>query len=297
MPELYRTKPTLHPVLQWAAAGICAAAYFLCCLPSFHMIGKFAVQMTLSVLFSAGCTVVFFFILPRSLLVIGKGLSLFLCAMLCTAIAGQIVQQIRAGKLIGWVHTFFYDRPLTVAVVWAVAFVLLMALRLFSPQRDAYTIFRTDYVQFFKDASGVFLLFYVCVLIYCFLLQRRPGGESGMNLIPFSMILAYISSMSYAYESVFYLIGNVLCFFPFGFFYRIRRRKSDRIRLILLPIVLSLLIEVSQILLGMGDFDVDDIIMNAFGFYFGYFLSFLCDKTREKRTAGEETTIFQAPSA
>lgn len=292
MPKLYRDQRILHPVLQWTAAAVCAAAYFLCCLPSFQLIGRFALQMFLSVLLSAFCTALFFFALPRSLQVIGKGLSLFLVAMLSAAIAQQILEQVRAEQFTGWVNTFFYDRPLTVAVVWAVGFVLPMALRLFLPYRQSLETFRADYACFFKDASGVFLLFYVCVLAYCFLLQRTPGGESGLNLIPFAMIFTYFGTMSFAYESIFYLIGNVLCFFPFGFFYRIYKRRFDWPRLILVPIVLSLLIEVSQILLGMGDFDVDDIIMNATGFYFGYFLSFLFDKIRGKITAGEETSIF-----
>lgn len=292
MPKLYRDRSTLHPVLQWTAAAVCAAAYFLCCLPSFHLIGKFMLQMTLSVVLSACCTAAFFFLLPRSLRVIGKGLSLFLLAILAWAIAEQIMQQLRVGQFTGWVHTFFYDRPLTVAVVWAVGYVLPMALRLVLPYRDVFATFRADYARYFRDASGTFLVFYVCVLVYCFLLQRSPGGESGMNLIPFAMIFSYFGTMSYAYESIFYLIGNVLCFFPFGFFYRIYKRRFDWARLILVPVILSLLIEVSQILLGMGDFDVDDIIMNASGFYFGYFLSFLFDKLREKRTQGEETTIF-----
>ncbi len=292
MSKLYRDQLSLHPLLQWTAAAVCAAAYFLCCLPSFHLIGKFLLQMVLSVFLSACCTALFFFILPRSLRIIGKGLSLFLAAMLVAAIVNQVQQQLRAGSFSGWMHTFFYDKPLTVAVVWAVGFVMPMALRLFLPHRSVFESFRTDYARFFKDASGVFLLFYVCVLVYCFLLQRAPGGESGMNLIPFAMIFSYLGSMSFAYESIFYLIGNLLCFFPFGFYYRIYKRQSDLARLILVPVLLSLLIEVSQILLGMGDFDVDDIIMNASGFYFGYFLSFLIDKIRERITAGEETTIF-----
>lgn len=292
MPDLYKERSTLHPVLQWTAAAVCAAAYFLCCLPSFRLIGRFALQMTLSVLLSAVCTAVFFFVLPRSLLVIGKALSLFLFSMLSVAAAEQVTQQMKAGSFSGWVHTFFYDRPLTVAVVWASAFVLPMALRLLLPYSASLAPFRKDYMRFFKDASGVFLVFYGCVLLYCFALQRAPGGESGMNLIPFSMIFSYISSASFAYESIFYLIGNLLCFFPFGFYYRIYKARFDVVRLILLPVVLSLLIEISQILFGMGDFDVDDIIMNAFGFYVGYALSFLLDKLRQKRTAGEETTIF-----
>ena len=292
MPILYKDRSTLHPVLQWTAAAVCAAAYFLCCLPSFHLIGKFSLQMTLCVFLSALCTAVFFFVLPRSLQVLGKSLSLFLVSMLAWAIIEQILQQLKAGQFTGWVHTFFYDRPLAVAVVWAVGYVLPMALRLFLPFQDSLESFRADYSRFFKDASGTFLFFYVCVLIYCFLLQRSPGGESGMNLVPFAMILTYFGNMSFAYESIFYLIGNVLCFFPFGFFYRVYKRRFDWARLILVPVVISLLIEVSQILLGMGDFDVDDIIMNASGFYFGYFLSFVIDRIREKRTAGEESTIF-----
>ena len=292
MPNLYKDRSNLHPVLQWTAAAVCAAAYFLCCLPSFHLIGKFTVQMLLSVLLSACCTAVFFFLLPRSLLVLGKGLSLFLAGMLTAAVTQQIVQQMKADSFSGWIHTFFYDKPLTVAVIWAVGYVMMMALRLFLPYRSSLEVFRADYARFMKDATGFFLLFYVCVLIYCFLLQRKPGGESGINLIPFAMIISYFGSMSFAYESIFYLIGNVLCFFPFGFFYRIYKRRFDYVQLILLPIVLSLLIEISQILFGMGDFDVDDIIMNAFGFYFGYVLSFLTDKIRDKRTAGEESTIF-----
>ena len=292
MLNLYKDRSTLHPVLQWTAAAVCAAVYFLCCLPSFHLIGRFTLQMALSLLLSAVCTVLFFFVLPRSLSVIGKALSIYLTAMLTIAVVNQIGEQLKAGRFTGWVHTFFYDRPLTVAVVWAVAFVLPMLLRLFLPMRATSESLRTDYVRFFRDASGVFLLFYLCVLIYCFVLQRSPGGEAGMNLVPFAMIFTYIASASFAYESIFYLIGNILCFFPFGFFYRIYKPRFDIARLILLPIVLSLLIEISQLLFGMGDFDVDDILMNAFGFYFGYLLSFLMDKFREKRTAGEETTIF-----
>ena len=292
MRKLYRDKSTLHPVLQWTAAAVCAAAYFLCCLPSFRLIGRFALQMLLSVVLSAGCTAVFFFALPRSLRVIGKALSLFLLAMLTLALVGQVQEQIRLGGYPGWAHTFFYDRPLTVAVVWATGFILLSALRLFLPYRPELAPLREDYARFFKDASGVFLLFYTCVLVYCFLLQRSPGGESGVNLIPFAMIFSYFGTMSFAYESIFYMIGNLLCFFPFGFYYRIRKKRADLLLTVLMPVVLSLLIEASQLLFGMGDFDVDDILMNAFGFYFGYVLSFLCDKLRAAITAGEEATVF-----
>ncbi|MBQ7542714.1 MAG: VanZ family protein [Clostridia bacterium] len=293
MHRIYKEKPFLHPVVQWLCAAVCGALYAACCLPSFRLIGHFAVQMALSVVLSALCTAIVFFAVPRSLTVLGKALSLFLLCMLLAAVIAQIRAQAAVGTFSFWRQTFFYDKPLTVAVVWAVGYTSVMLLRLLCPQSEALRAFRTDYMRFFRDSTGVFLVFYICVLVYCFLLQRRPGGDAGMNLVPFAMIITYIGAASYAYETLFYLVGNLLCFFPFGFYYRIYRAdRTYMVRIMLLPVVISLLIELSQLVFKMGDFDVDDILMNAFGFYFGFFLSYLFDVIRQKRTAGEERSIF-----
>lgn len=292
MNVLYRAHKPLPAAVRMIAAVCIGAAYFVCCLPSFHLIGHFAVQMALSVLLSVMVTALLFFLLPRSLTVLGDGLSVFLAAMLIWCAYAQILAQMDAGHFEGWISIFFYDKPLTVSVVWAAAFVSLMALRLFLPFRPELSQFRADYSVCFRHASGVFLVFYVCVLLYCFILQRKPGNEPGLNLIPFAMIGSYFNSMSYAYESIFYLIGNVLCFFPFGFYDRIYKPDAPLYRRILLPVVLSLLIEVSQLLFRMGDFDVDDILMNAVGFYIGCLLPGWIAKLRSKRTAGEESQIF-----
>ena len=292
MNVLYRTHDPLPAAVYTFGGILLGAAYAVCCLPSFYLIGHFAVQMILSVLLSAVLTAVVFILIPRSLRMMSVGLSAFLIAMLIWCAYVQIRAQIDAGSFQGWIHTFFYDRPLTVAVVWATAFVLMLGLRLFLPYTDAFAQFREDYSVFFRKASNTFLVFYICVLVYCFILQRKPGGEPGFNLIPFSMIASYISSFSYAYESIFYMVGNTLCFFPFGFYYRLYSKDTALYKLILAPVVLSLLIEISQLIFGMGDFDVDDILMNSVGFYLGCLIPYLLQLIRGKITQGQETQIL-----
>lgn len=289
---LYKNREPLHPAVQAILSLICMAAYSVCCLPPFRLIGHFAMQIFLSVLFSFLCTVVFFFALPRSLPILANGLSAYLLLFLGIALYKQLTAQLAAESFSGWIYIFFYDKPTIVSAVWGTAFVMILFLRLFLPLSGTSESLRKDFVFFFKRASTYFLFFYCCILVYCFLLQRSPGTDFGFNLIPFSMILSYIRSASYAYESLFYLLGNVLCLFPFGFYYRIRKPDADFFKTLLLPVILSLLIEVSQILFRMGDFDVDDILMNAAGFYLGYFISFLFDKIRFAITKGEERTIF-----
>ena len=294
MNVLYRAHDPLPSAVYRIGGVFLGAAYAVCCLPSFYLIGHFALQMILSVLLSAVLTACVFCFVPRSLRMLSEGLSVFLIVMLAWCLYTQVRAQIEAGQFRGWIHTFFYDKPLTVAVVWSVGFVMILCLRLFLPYLDAYAQFREDYASFFSQTSKTFLLYYACVLIYCFILQRTPGGEPGLNLIPFSMIAGYISTFSYAYESIFYMIGNILCFFPLGFYYKVFNRNAPlyKYKLILAPIVLSLLIEISQLIFRMGDFDVDDILMNSLGFYVGCVLTRVLIWLRGKVTQGKESDIF-----
>lgn len=292
MNKLYHASAPLHPVLQWLCAAVCAAVYWGCCLPSFTLIGQFAVQIALSVVSSALCTAVFFSVFPRSLTFLGKSLSLFLLFALLRALIDQIRIQKETGFSLHWTYTFFYDKPTIVIVVWTVGYSLFMLLRLMLPEHKQFEQFKADYFRFFKDSFIGFLVFYICLLLYSFLLQRAPGAEETPNLIPFTMIRTYIRTASFSYESIFYLLGNILCFFPLGFYFRLFKSKHIIISAIILPILFSLAIEASQYLMHTGHFDVDDILMNCFGFYAGFLLSVLLDSLRKKITKGAEVSIF-----
>ncbi len=65
--------------------------------------------------------------------------------------------------------------------------------------------------------------------------------------------------------------GNVLCFMPFGFCLPWLFKSLDRVHLaVLLSLYLSLLIELTQLFLRVGSFDVDDLLLNTLGGLLGF---------------------------
>lgn len=65
--------------------------------------------------------------------------------------------------------------------------------------------------------------------------------------------------------------GNMLCFMPFGFFVPWMWRSADRWYLsVLLSLYLSLLIELTQLFMRVGSFDVDDLLLNTIGGLLGF---------------------------
>ena len=96
----------------------------------------------------------------------------------------------------------------------------------------------------------------------------RPG-----NFTPFKEIARGIDSLSISNPfSSTNLIGNVLAFIPLGIFIPKFFRSGEAlfIKVFLFSLALSLCFEVTQLLLFMGTFDVDDLILNTLGGIVGY---------------------------
>ncbi|SFE81214.1 Glycopeptide antibiotics resistance protein [Paenibacillus algorifonticola] len=68
------------------------------------------------------------------------------------------------------------------------------------------------------------------------------------------------------------LIGNTLAFIPFGAFIAelIKSQRVLGIKVFVLSLLLSLFFELSQFFLGIGIFDVDDLLLNTVGGMMGY---------------------------
>lgn len=91
----------------------------------------------------------------------------------------------------------------------------------------------------------------------------RPG-----NYTLFKEILREIHSMSISNPfSSANLIGNILAFIPLGIFIPklFTRRGASFANVFILSFSLSLCFEVTQLLLCIGTFDVDDLILNTSG--------------------------------
>jgi glycopeptide antibiotics resistance protein len=108
-------------------------------------------------------------------------------------------------------------------------------------------------------------------------------GWKHANLKPFSTIYLFYRSNRlpevYKYDNIG---GNIVGFMPLGFllpalFFRVRSFW----RVTLICFCISLIFETTQLLTGLGSFDVDDIILNTTGGIAGYFAYLLLKKNHK----------------
>lgn len=107
----------------------------------------------------------------------------------------------------------------------------------------------------------------------------RQGWEKA-NTKPFSTIKLFYNSrrMNLEYKQN-NLWGNFLGFVPLGFFLPWLLRFFRRgIVTIVSGLLLSLCFELMQLILGLGIFDVDDLILNAAGCLAGFIIFFISYK-------------------
>ncbi len=118
---------------------------------------------------------------------------------------------------------------------------------------------------------------YIILLIKILLLSRVSSFESinlfdsPINLIPFHSILASISKnhdslRSFAMGNV---IGNILIFIPMGIYMSLFKRDKRYLGNLINIVLISMIVESIQWVLGIGVLDIDDVILNSFGGWLG----------------------------
>lgn len=134
-------------------------------------------------------------------------------------------------------------------------------------------------------------MLYILLLIYVLFLSEGFGRkdffdrEYRYNLVPFREIkrcILYwdVLGIDNAFMNLF---GNVLAFLPFGFFLPILSPKVRKIGILtLLGFCLTFVVESIQLIFKVGCFDVDDLLLNTFGAFFGYLLFAGCDRIRRR---------------
>lgn len=124
------------------------------------------------------------------------------------------------------------------------------------------------------------LLFYLYIILLCYFLffSEHYGRdyitkEYRYNLEFFKEIKRFIRYRELLGMETFVvnILGNILAFAPFGFLLPLLNRKNSNIFLIaFFSMIFSLVVELLQLRLKVGIFDVDDIMMNTFGGILGY---------------------------
>ena len=95
-------------------------------------------------------------------------------------------------------------------------------------------------------------------------------GSINYNLIPFRSMSTQIERIT-QWWALKNLLGNIIPFIPFGFLLPITYKKfSSAISIFVIGLASILLIEIFQFFTKLGNFDVDDIILNMIGIVCGY---------------------------
>lgn len=139
---------------------------------------------------------------------------------------------------------------------------------------------------------GILLfVLYVLLLIYFLFFSEGYGRVAEVqqayryNLVPFVEIRRFwIYRKQLGTFAVFSnIFGNVIGFLPFGFILPvIFRRMNSGFLICISGFLLSLTVEVIQLITKVGCFDVDDMILNTLGAVFGYVLFRICNHIRMK---------------
>ena len=146
---------------------------------------------------------------------------------------------------------------------------------------------------------GVFIC-YTLFLIKLLLLSRvsildlfnsQRTLDRSINLIPFHSIKEYIFSNSatikkFAFSNV---VGNIVIFIPLGTYLLLFKKNKRVVANLLFIFKVSLFIEITQGLLGIGASDIDDIILNCLGGLIGILgYKFLLFILRDKKKVHTE---------
>lgn len=143
--------------------------------------------------------------------------------------------------------------------------------------------------------SFLLIQIYSLIILYFTLMSEYMGrterGIHRYNLIPFNEIGRFIKYIDVVSVSGFLIniCGNILVFAPLGFLIPLWNPKRRRWYYILrYSFLFSLCIELLQLYLCVGVFDVDDLIMNTIGGMIGWCIYCIIadcfEKNRRKRS-------------
>jgi glycopeptide antibiotics resistance protein len=100
---------------------------------------------------------------------------------------------------------------------------------------------------------------------------KFAGPHTGpANLVPFKTIVPELLGQGNHLIDMVNLIGNIIPFMPIGLLAPLVFRSISWQKALVLGVVTGLTFEVLEVVFRVGIFDVDDVILNAFGVVGGY---------------------------
>lgn len=138
-----------------------------------------------------------------------------------------------------------------------------------------------------------------CIAVaYLFALAKIVVFKNGfttefraLNLIPFQFILDFITAEMSIDVLLKNTLGNIAIFIPMGILLPALFKNVHAKKTVLLCFLISLSIEVSQYIVGLGIADIDDLILNTLGGAVGALLYFGLLKKLDSKVKGRIATL------
>jgi len=126
-----------------------------------------------------------------------------------------------------------------------------------------------------QKLGWVLFIAYLALLVYFLIFSESLGRDASQRDYAYNLELFKEIRRFYVY---------VIAFMPCGFFLPIVSRRSRKwYNTVLLGFLLSLSVETLQLVLRVGSFDVDDLLLNTLGGGLGYLVNRMIQKVRIRR--------------
>lgn len=129
----------------------------------------------------------------------------------------------------------------------------------------------------FNVAVSLLAVLYALIMLnLLFLRDRYMMDGYAYNFVPFDTIQRYVVYRDHFNFDTWFknLFGNLVLFVPIGMFLPLlNTRFRSSLMLIGATVILIGIIETAQMLLRVGSFDIDDIILNTAGAWIGLLLT------------------------
>lgn len=111
------------------------------------------------------------------------------------------------------------------------------------------------------------------------LMLNFGGSQTGAaNLVPFKTIMVYLFGNKGLIIGGINLVGNIVLLIPVGLLSPLAFQNRSWKRTLALAIAAGFSIEAMQVVLQIGIFDIDDVILNALGLMAGYWIFMVLSK-------------------
>lgn len=143
--------------------------------------------------------------------------------------------------------------------------------------------------KIFRNIGKILFICYIIFLVYFLMFTDWYGRTGRLEEYQYNLFLFHEIRRFWIYRrqigalSVFMnLAGNILIFMPFGFFLAMGSHRPNFLRVTFYAFLCSFCVETVQLVLRVGSFDVDDMLLNTIGGILGFLAYMICRAIRRQ---------------